>query len=326
MLQMKKINQIKDIILAITYQCNSRCQFCYIWQKQETFSLEPKDYQNLPQTIKNVNLGGGEPFLRQDLPTIIKIIKTQCPSAKIIISTNGFLPQEIKRQMRKVLKIEPDIRIAVSLDGLKKVHEKLRGKKNGFNQALKTIKILKSLGMKNLKIAFTLGDKNFKELRKVYQLSRTLGLEFSLAVCHNANHYFSKNDNQITKLKEIEKEIHWLINQELKSFSFKKWLRAYFAWGILEFLKTGQRILPDYSGFNSLFIDPFGCIYPSNVWDLKLGKMQEIKNWPEFLSKSQKKVLENNQERPNNWMICTARQAIKKHWLKAGWWILWRKN
>ncbi|OGC48006.1 MAG: hypothetical protein A3A94_01080 [Candidatus Portnoybacteria bacterium RIFCSPLOWO2_01_FULL_43_11] len=317
--------KIKDIVLAVTYQCNSQCEFCHIWRKKTASSLKPKDYKNLPRTIQNVNISGGEPFLRNDLSKIVQTIKSRCPRAKIIISTNGFLSQEIKKQTKKILKIEPGIGITVSLDGLKKIHEKLRGVKNGFKQALQTIEILKKLKIKNLKIAFTINDHNFQELRKVYQLSKELNLEFSFAVCHNSPHYFQKEDNKISRLKEMEKEIIWLISQELRGFSLKRWLRAYFAWGLLRFIQTGQRILPDYSGLRSLFIDPFGRIYPSDVWNLRLGKIQEITNWPKFLKTSQRIILTKSQSKPNNWMICTARQSMKKHWLKAGWWILSNK-
>src|SRR3989344_2546736 len=261
--------KIKDIVLAVTYQCNSQCEFCHIWRKKTASSLKPKDYKNLPRTIQNVNISGGEPFLRNDLSKIVQTIKSRCPRAKIIISTNGFLSQEIKKQTKKILKIEPGIGITVSLDGLKKIHEKLRGVKNGFKQALQTIEILKKLKIKNL--------------------------EFSFAVCHNSPHYFKKKDNKISRLKEMEKEIIWLISQELRGFSLKRWLRAYFALGLLRFIQTGQRILPDYSGLRSLFIDPFGRIYPSDVWNLRLGKIQEITNWPKFLKTSQRIILTKSQ-------------------------------
>jgi len=103
------MNTIKDIVLAVTYQCNSRCGFCNIWRSQESFSCQPDDYKKLPHNIKNVNISGGEPFLRDDLPEIIKTIKNQCPKAKIIISTNGFTPSRIKEQMQRILKNQKEI-------------------------------------------------------------------------------------------------------------------------------------------------------------------------------------------------------------------------
>lgn len=315
-----KIISIKDIVLAVTYQCNSRCQFCNIWQSRKTFTCQPTDYKNLPQNVKNVNISGGEPFLRKDLAGIIRIISRQCAQAKIVISTNGFMPSAIKKQMQEIIKFKRDIGVTVSLDGFGKAHEELRGFPGGFCLALETIRLLKELGIKNLKIAFTLGDKNINQLRRVYQLSHQLGIEFSLAVLHNSSHYFQKKDNRIKCLSRIRKELNWLIEQELRSFSPKRWLRAYFTWGVLMFLENRKRVLQDYSGLTSLFIDPFGYIYPSDVWDLKIGRLQKIKNWSKFSDKTRKMIL--SEERPVSWMICTARQAIKKHWLKVAWWVL----
>ena len=312
-------NKIKDVVIATTYQCNSRCSFCNIWRKKETYSCLPADYHNLPQNLKSVNLSGGEPFLRSDLADIVQVIKNRCPKASLIISTNGFCPHQIKEQIPVILKADPNIGIAVSLDGFKEVHEKLRGLPGGFDLSLESLHNLKQAGVKNIKLAFTLGPDNVAELPKIYLMAKQEGIEFSLAVQHSSDQYFScLNDyrNQEDKMVEV---LNWLISQELKSFSPKKWLRAYFAYGVKEFIQFNQRILPDYSGINSLFIDPHGQIFPSDVWSLKLGQLKEIKNWNDFAQKSQAKL--EVATPPANWMICTARQAIKRNWLKTTLWI-----
>lgn len=325
---MRKINKaeknyIKDIVLAVTYQCNSRCSFCNIWQSRESFSCLSPDYAKLPRNLRNVNITGGEPFLRNDLPEIIRTIAYQCPKANIIISTNGFTPRRIKEQMQKIIKFKRDIGIAISLDGFGKAHEELRGFPGGFSLVLETIRLLKELGLRDIKIAFTLGEQNIGQLKRVYRLSKELGVEFSFAAYHNSSHYFKKEDNKIIDIRNFKKEINWLIEQELKSLSLKKWARAYFAFGLFEFLKNKKRVLPDYSGLNSLFIDPFGNIYPSDVWDLKIGSLKKINNWSDFSEKSREII--SSRRKPDSWMICTARQAMKKHWIKVILWILRKK-
>jgi len=316
-------NVVKDIVLAVTYQCNGHCRFCNIWTNQDSFSCKPDDYKRLPRDIENINISGGEPFLRDDLPEVIRIIKNQCPKAKIIISTNGFTPCNIKKQMQKIIKFKKDIGIAVSLDGFGKAHEDLRGFPGGFSLAIETIRLLKELGIKNIKIAFTLGNQNINQLKRIYQLSNELDVEFSLAAYHNSSHYFKKEDNKIINIISLKKEINWLIKEELKSFSLKKWARAYFAFGLFNFLKNKKRILPDYSGINSLFIDPFGNIYPSDIWNLKLGNLKKIDNWFNFSEAIKIKILSN--KRPESWMICTAREAIKRHYSIVVLWILKKK-
>lgn len=316
-------SDIRDAVLAVTYQCNGCCKFCHIWQSQETFSCQPSDYENLPRNLESVNISGGEPFLRPDLPEIVRTISRQCPNAKIIISTNGFLPSIIKKRIAEIIKFKRDIGVAVSLDGFGKVHEELRGFPGGFSLVLETARLLKELGLRDLKIAFTLNNENINQLKKVYQLSKELGIEFSLAACHNSSHYFQIENNKISKIAAAKKEINWLIEQELKRFSLKRWARAYFARGLIKFLEEKQRVLPDYSGLTSVFIDPFGNIYPSDVWDLKIGRLKEVRNWTQFAIKARKAI--SYGEKPVSWMVCTARQAIKKHKFQVGWWILKRK-
>ena len=308
-------NSIKDIVLAVTYKCNSRCRFCNIWQNKEDFSCQPLDYKKLPHNLESVNISGGEPFLRDDLLEIIKIISRQSPKAKITISTNGFLPSKIKETMQRVVRFKKDIGLAVSLDGFGKIHEELRRFPGGFCLAIETIRLLKELGIKDLKIAFTLGDDNVNQLKKIYRLSRELDVEFSLALYHNSSHYFQKSNNRVINIRKIKRELNWLIEQELKGLFPKRWLRAYFTWGLIRFLETDQRVLPDYSGLDSLFIDPFGKIYPSNVWGLEIGQLERIDEMPALLANHS----------PANWMLCTARQSMKKHWFRVTQWILQKK-
>lgn len=306
-----KKNKIKEAVIAVTYRCNSRCVMCNIWQmKNLAGELQPKDFQQLPKNLRDINISGGEPFLRPDLPEIIQAISQRCPMANIIISTNGLATALIVKQMKQILRVDQNIGVAVSLDGMQRVHDKVRGIEGGFNKAIETIKQLKEIGAKNLKISFTTGDYNFQELPQVYQLASKLGLEFTSGIVHSSDNYFGIK-NKIDCQDKIITQYEWLKKQELASWSPKRWARAYFYYGLQEFLRTGKRILPDYAGELYIFIDPQGKIYPSNVSTEQMGNlcpkliMQNVKN-----------------KNSHSWMICTARQSIKKHWLRVILWII----
>jgi len=306
----------KDLILAITYRCNSRCIMCNIWQKQGNGrELKLEDFYKLPENLRDINITGGEPFLRQDLYEIVKIITQSCPKAKIIISTNGFATDLIMDQMKKILVIRPDIGIAVSLDGIGEAHDKIRGIVGGYDKAIATIKGLRTLGIKKLKIGFTMGDYNTQELRRVYGLAKELGAEFTLAVVHSSKNYFNK-ENRLENRYELLKQLEWLQSEELSSWNWKKWARAFFAYGMQEFIRTGERVLPDYSGELNIFIDPLGDIFPSDVSAKKIGSLGNV---PGNFKK------ENDIDCAKSWMVCTVRPAMKKHWLKVSTWILKNK-
>lgn len=305
-----------DAVLAVTYQCNSKCRMCNIWKMKHVPALELNEYKKLPKTLKTINISGGEPFLRPDLPELIKIIKKTCPNAQIIISSNGFATDLIIDQMKKILKIDSRIGIALSLDGIGITHEKVRGIPGGYDKVLKTLKGLKDLGITNLRFAFTAGDYNIDDLNKVYDLAEDEGIEFTLAALHNAENYFQTTDNKIDAFDKFKKEFCLLIKKELKKANPKRWLRAFFAYGLLQFVLTGKRILPCYSGVDSFFLDPLGNVYPCDVSSQKLGNLKKIKNFNEL------KKVQKDKGCTNSWMICTVRTSIKKHPVRVGLWIL----
>lgn len=309
---MSKFNP-QDAVIAVTYQCNSRCRMCDIWRmKNYGDFFRPEDLLNLPENLKSVNLSGGEPFLRQDLPEIIKIVKKKCPQSRVIISSNGFASELILAQMKKIVEIDPEIGVAISIDGIGPIHDAIRNIEGGYEKALATLKGLKSLGLKHLKIGFTLGDYNLEELAKVYALAQELSVEFSFAFVHSSENYFGKI-NEIRKREEMAKKIDWLVKKELAGWNPKRWARAYFAYGAKKFIQNGKRILPDYSGELNIFIDPYGHVFPCDVSPQKIG---ELKNLGQ-IKKAKKEELCSA-----SWMICTARQAIKKHFIQAIIWII----
>jgi sulfatase maturation enzyme AslB (radical SAM superfamily) len=98
---------------------------------------------------------GGEPTLRQDLAEIIDIfIKT--PAQTITMPTNGMLPEKINALVLEILNRHPENRIliGISLDGPREIHDKLRGPRGSFDNALKTLSLLGNLRhkYKNLRL------------------------------------------------------------------------------------------------------------------------------------------------------------------------------
>lgn len=305
-------SRIKEVVIAVTYRCNSRCQMCHIWKQTDHQQFDLAELHYLPKKLIDINLTGGEPFLRPDLADIIKLLKEQSPSASVIISSNGFATETIDRQIREILKINPDVGVAISVDGIGKVHERIRGISGGFGRVKETIQRLRQRGVKKLRVSFTLGDYNVNELKKVYQFSQQQGVEFSLTLVHSSEQYFN-TENKIEKTSQMAEALDWLIQQELASWNIKRWLRAYYAYGMKYFVQTGRRILPDYSGRENIFIDPLGNFYPSDISMQKIGSLKQgIMN------------TELAPEHPS-WMICTVRQAMRKHSLRVGWWILRNK-
>lgn len=327
----KKVILPIDCVLAVTYKCNSRCVMCDIWKLKNSFELAQEEFLKLPASLRDINISGGEPFLRADLPQVIANLKFAAPRARMVISTNGFSTDLIAGRMKEILAIKPDIGVAVSIDGIGEMHDKMRGIPGGFVLAMATVKKLQAIGMKNLRLAYTATDMNISHLSKVYNLSRELGIEFTHSYAQNSEFYFGGKQNvNNPSIASLQKQYKYLIKEELKSWNLKKWLRAYFAFGMFRFVSNKHPLLSNAPGRDFFFLDPSGSIYPSVVHNVVLGNIKNIKNrksfeqfWCSEEMEEKRKVIAS--KNIPVWMICTARSAMRRHPISVGWWILKNK-
>jgi Fe-coproporphyrin III synthase len=262
-----------------TFRCNANCHMCNIWKfptrTEEEFSLQT--INKLPKNLYRINVTGGEPMLREDIDEIIEVLYRK---TKILeISTNGYFTDKIK----KIVERHPDIMIRISLEGLPSYNDRLRGTKDGFDHALRTILELKRLKAKNIGFSMVICDKNASEIKYLYELCSYLGIEFGNATMHNS-WYFHKYDNKIDDRDEIVNAEKEYIQSLLKSNRYgmkgkvKDWLRAYFNRSILKMVegRTGFRP-PCVAGTDMFFLDPYGNIIPCNGTDEKwiMGNLKD---------------------------------------------------
>ena len=77
-----------DAIIALTYRCDARCEMCNIWQLKPQEFLSVDDYAKVPSSLKDINVSGGEAFMRKDVVDIVKVIHQKCGDPRIVVSTN----------------------------------------------------------------------------------------------------------------------------------------------------------------------------------------------------------------------------------------------
>src|SRR3989338_1419732 len=317
-----------DCVLGITYNCNSRCIMCDIWKIKDFPELPVSEYTKLPGTLRDINISGGEPFLRIDIPDIIATVVKRCPKARMVISTNGFTPALIERQMKKILAIKPDIGVAISVDGYGKRHEEIRKIPNAWEKDMETLERLQKLGMSNLRLAFTILPENVSDFGKVYDETRKRGIQFTHAFAQSSEHYFGgitvDNKPDMTVLK---KQYDYVMNKELWTWNPKRWARAYFAHGMYQFSIEKKYILNTDPGTKFFYLDPRGVVYPSVVHTYPMGNIQNVKQWNDLWYGERAEAAREKVRtvgRPA-WMICTSRTAIKKHPHKVACWVIKNK-
>jgi MoaA/NifB/PqqE/SkfB family radical SAM enzyme len=304
--------------IIVTYRCNAKCNMCNVWHhpsdQQEEIGLET--FEKLPEMFF-ANVTGGEPFIRKDLPDIIAILRRK--SRRIVLSSNGYFTQRIISLFRKY----PDIGIRISVEGLPKTNDTIRGIPEGFDRTLRTLLILREMGVKDIGFAMTLQDINAPDLTYLYHLAKALGYEFATASLHNS-HYFHKLDNRIGDVDAVAEQIQKLIELMLKSKRPKEWFRAYYNHGLIHYIHGNPRLLPCEMGADGFFLDPFGDILACNGMNSKMpmGNLRE-QGWDDIWHSRQAADVRQAVRSclKNCWMIGSAAPAIWHHPLKPMKWV-----
>jgi MoaA/NifB/PqqE/SkfB family radical SAM enzyme len=165
------------LVLFINSICNMKCEHCFYWtslnkkddlSKEEIFALSDS-----LGPIENLNLSGGEPFLRTEFGEICrKFIQTNGVK-QIYVPTNGYFTDRCVAAIREVLK-EPALDLFVaelSLDGMPEFHDKFRVARNSFKKAMETYDALVKLQEEDPRLRIhsisTATDVNMDEIRRL---------------------------------------------------------------------------------------------------------------------------------------------------------------
>jgi len=303
--------------LITTYRCNAKCNMCDCFKNptkpEEEWTVDLID--KLPE-MAFTNITGGESFIRKDLPDIIRAVSKK--TDRIVISTNGYFTDRILALCEEF----PHIGIRISIEGLQETNDAIRGIPDGYQKGYETLKKLVEMGHPDVGFGMTVQDMNCKDLVPLYELSNELNMEFATATLHNS-FYFRKNDNKIVDKHAVAVEFEKLINELLKSNSPKKWFRAYFNHGLINYVYGQPRLLPCEMGTNAFFLDPYGDIIPCNGMTdkMSMGNLHEKsfdEIWTSDRAAEVRSCVKNCDK--NCWMIGSASPAMHQRiWVPSGW-------
>lgn len=308
-----------------TYRCNAKCNMCNIWRNPTRPETEAgvDVYEKLPQ-MDFVNLTGGESFLRSDLEDIVTVLKRK--SNRMVISSNGWF---VNRTIRLFEKHGNSIGIRISIEGLSHTNDNIRGMQKGFDNAIRILTTLHSMGIKDIGFGLTVQDINAGDVKELYNLAKMMNVEFATAALHNS-FYFHKMDNRIDEVEEPLSALKSLAEDQLESRHPKDWFRAYFNYGLMNYLQGGERLLPCRMAHDAFFLEPNGDVLPCNGMDrpMPLGNLHE-QTWDEiWYSETAEKAREAVRNCPKQcWMMGSVAQEMKKHikdpvkWVVAHKWL-----
>jgi MoaA/NifB/PqqE/SkfB family radical SAM enzyme len=145
----------RKLLLALTYQCNSRCIMCNIWQMPKLRELSLKEWKILVRdpflsNLRSLDLTGGEALLHPEFSVILSLFINNLPKLKkISLVTNGFISKSGFKKIEKIVKLcqekEINLIISVSLDDYADGHQKIRGVSRAFDRVKLSLKKIRDL-------------------------------------------------------------------------------------------------------------------------------------------------------------------------------------
>jgi len=315
-----------DGSIIVTYRCPMRCKMCNIWanptKKEEEF--KPELLKKLPK-MHFVNITGGEPFVRDDIEEIVKILMTK--TDRIVFSTSGFYSEKIIELAKKY----PKLGFRISIEGLSCKNDELRGREGGFDKGLKTLLELRRIGVKDIGFGITVSNNNSEDMLNLYELSKSLGMQFATASFHNS-FYFHKYDNRITNKDEVCGNFDVLIQRLMQEKSPKSWFRAFFNLGLINYINGGKRILPCEAGSENFFVDPYGNVLPCNgmeedCWFDTMGNLNDVENFDQIWNGPKAQEVRDKVAHcsKNCWMIGSVSPVMYKYITSVAPWVLKNK-
>ncbi|MEW5725967.1 MAG: radical SAM protein, partial [Thermodesulfobacteriota bacterium] len=277
--------KITALSLELTQYCMGRCVMCNIWRVSgRAPDLPARDWITLLSSpalagLREIDITGGEPFLRKDLPALIEAItglkkKHLTRLRGVAITTNGFLTTRVLKntpQMARRLAEEGlDLVFAVALDAIGPLHDRIRRVKDAWKKVQATLEGLHLLrpSFPNLIVGLktTVLPQNLGELEAIADYADENGLFTIISPC-----LFTPNRYKNAELQD-ELAFSPQDRQRLAEFYRKdrfKW--SYHREVMLEYLAQGRISRKCTAGFNYYFVCATGEVFPCPLIDFSLG-------------------------------------------------------
>lgn len=284
-----KPHQLEAISLEITHHCICRCSMCNIWkippQVQDLGLEEWMKLLSSPELryLRELDLTGGEPFIRNDLGKLLQGIcdlqPTHLPELRTVaITTNGILTERILDIVREI--IGPlrfrgiDLVLACGLDGVGELHDRIRNFPGAWEKLQETLSGLRFLRSTNsnliLGLKTTVVPLNAHELDRIADYAEVNGL-FTI---------ISPRIITSNRFRNCEKEAELSFKPEEIESLIRFYEGPRFAWSghreaLLGYLRTGRIQKPCSAGFNTLFVRHNGEVFSCPVLPAALGNIKE---------------------------------------------------
>jgi radical SAM protein with 4Fe4S-binding SPASM domain len=272
-----------EITFLVTSRCNARCSHCFYHRdinvKKDELSLEEikKIFSDFGPLLR-VSISGGEPFIREDIVELTRLIYNYSKPPHITIPTNGILTDRIINSVKGILDYcrAATINVGISLDGLGEQRDKIMGVEGSFDKSMDTYFRLKESkkSFRNfiLGVVLTQTYSNQRDIEKIYEFAKDElkpdNIAFSLVRGSSRDEEEMNIDINIFK-KMVEKIKKDNFQGRFPFWKIFAWQRNVVYHYVAEAYEKNKYLLPCYSGRIRIILTPEGDVYPCEILMLK---------------------------------------------------------
>lgn len=204
---------IRDLRVSVTDRCNFRCFYCLphgeppIAPKEQMLSYEEiaracEIFVSLG--IEKIRLTGGEPLMRRDIATLVRMISSIGGVQDLALTTNGyFLPEKAQE-----LKDAGLNRITISLDSLRPERFKRMTGVDVLPRVLEGISAAKRAGLEPIKInSVIIRGHNEEEVASMAQFAREMGAQMRYIEYMPLDSGYDWSRSKVVSGREIKQRI-----------------------------------------------------------------------------------------------------------------------
>lgn len=262
-------------VFYLTNICNYKCMMCNIWRNKQKNVIPLIKFKKIINDLSQmgcyyVGISGGEPLLLNDIYERLQYAKSKIPYVHMV--TNGYLLDE--KSAKQLGKIGIDD-IALSIDGPKEIHDKIRGIDGAFDRTVNAIKLLKKYSPQTKIVVNTIiSPYNIDKLYDVVKLVKRLGVnqKFQPLNIHptfknqdSISKNYPINNTDIQKIKEFIKFIQkqkFVINSKYFLKNIPNYFKKQLKYGVF----NSQCNLPYYYCEFNEKCEVFPCLTAMN-WE-----------------------------------------------------------
>ena len=294
------------LTFSVTNLCQSKCRTCLIWQRYRlhradvanelTLDEIEKIFASIRKPIYFLNLSGGEPTIRKDLPEIIRAALTTFRPRIVHMPTNAIAPSRVEQTVRRTLDYMRELgwdhpfTVKPSLDGVGADHDEIRGVPGNYDRVLDTLARLKRLREEHPNLHVELGTVISKfNLHKVDEIAahvQQLDVDnYRNEIAEQRAEFYNVGDPitpSADEYAELMKTFKAKVKEDLRTK--RRFARVTQAFRFVYYdlvsriIREERQVIPCYGGVSNAHLSSHGELWPCCV----LGDTRSMGNLRDF--------------------------------------------